>query len=456
MLDPSRPVARLPLELVVHIFALALPSPGPPWTAFPARARWLCTASSLSRSWRSWAQRELVRHVVLRDDEAARAFARGARAAVKREGNACETLRMGGTTAGWPMDGAWLRVVLETAQAGGDELSELWLVTVKGVDLRELKTLNNLRILICVDLELGLPPSSPQTPVPSTRPCLPRLKTLILKDIELAPSLRTIMFEDHQFPSLETLYFDSHEVLTQVFDGDPDAMPRLRAISPAGDIQPAYLEALHPLDEAVVVQDDQSSAGPPTAAGRRSSLGSSRRGSMSRRHSVGSGAAGDEGQDGGNLRLLNLTAPFLRHLAHFAPSLPLGITHLRLDFGPADDLSEAELRLLVDNPDFLELFDPPHLHADPSRRNGIQFLSTSGRRGTPGITNMFFGIRVAVGTVLHDRGVEWCADTPDSFDTGAEVDVEVAPQDTLVPWGFLRAARDAMTFDGARRRAAAR
>ena len=143
MLDPSRPVARLPLELVVHIFGLALPSSDPAWTAFPDRARWLCAVSALSRSWRTWAQRELVRHVVLRDDEAARALVRGARAAVAREGGKCETLRMGGTTAGWPMDGARLRAVLETAQAGGDELSELWLVTVKGVDLRALRRLDS-------------------------------------------------------------------------------------------------------------------------------------------------------------------------------------------------------------------------------------------------------------------------------------------------------------------------
>ncbi|GAA5851242.1 hypothetical protein JCM9279_007496 [Rhodotorula babjevae] len=451
MLDPSRPVARLPLELVVHIFGLALPTTDPAWTAFPDRARWLCAVSTLSRAWRIWAQRELVRHVVLRGDEAARAFVRGAGAAVRREGSRCETLRMGGTTAGWPMDGASLRAVLETAQAGGDELSELWLVTVKGVDLRELRRLSNLRTLVCVDLELGLPPSSTQTPVPSALPCLPRLTTLILKDIELMPSLRTIMFEDHQFPSLETLYFDSHEVLTQIFDGDPDAMPRLRAISPAGDIQPAYLEALHPLDDEV----SASTTAAPAPTGRRSSLGSTRRGSSGRRYSVDSSAAGDEVQDGGNLRLLNLTAPFLRHLAHFAPSLPLGITHLRLDFGPADELSEAELRLLGENPDFLELFDPPSRHAEPTTRTGIQFLTTSGRRGTPGVTNMFFGIRVSVGTVLHDRGVEWVADTPDSFDAGAEVGVDIAPQDRLVPWGFLRAARDAIAFDRGRRRTAA-
>jgi len=258
------------------------------------------------------------------------------------------------------------------------------------------------------------------------------------------------MFEDHQFPSLETLYFDSHEVLTQIFDGDPDAMPRLRAISPAGDIQPAYLEALHPLDDEV----DAPTSALPAPSGRRSSLGSARRSSLGRRHSVDSSTAGGDAQNGGNLRLLNLTAPFLRHLAHFAPSLPLGITHLRLDFGPADDLSEAELRLLVDNPDFTELFDPPSQHADPTTRTGIQFLSTSGRRGTPGVTNMFFGIRVSVGTVLHDRGVEWLADTPDAFDAGAEAGVDVAPQDRLMPWGFLRAARDAIAFDRARRRAA--
>lgn len=153
MLDPSRPVPPLPFELVSHIFSLTLPPGTPSWTSFPPRARSLRSLSLLSRTWRAWAQRELVRHVVLRDDDAARAFVRsgagagaGAREVLRREGCVCETLRIGGTTLGRPMDGGRLREVLGTARGGdsqGDGLRELWLVTVRGVDLRELRTLDS-------------------------------------------------------------------------------------------------------------------------------------------------------------------------------------------------------------------------------------------------------------------------------------------------------------------------
>lgn len=88
------------------------------------------------------------------------------------------------------------------------------------------------------------------------------------------------MFEDHQFPSLAVLYFDSHEVLTQVFDGDPDAMPRLRALSPAADVQPAYLEALHP-------------AAPPTTTTTGRKLGREQRRA---RHGAGRSGQRDEGR----------------------------------------------------------------------------------------------------------------------------------------------------------------
>lgn len=266
------------------------------------------------------------------------------------------------------------------------------------------------------------------------------------------------MFEDHQFPSLAVLYFDSHEVLTQVFDGDPDAMPRLRALSPAADVQPAYLEALHP---AADDDDDgeETREGAASSATRRGSIGSARRGSLSRRTSNDSSSSNskkrgdDELLDGGNLRLLNVTAPFLCHLGHFAPSLPLGITHLRLDFGPSDDVTEQDVRLLVDNADFAELFDPPSPTPTPTRtRTGLQFLTTSGQRGVAGATDMLFGVRVVVGTELRERGVEWGEDTPDALPDGGGCGSEVvAPQDRLVPWGFLKAAGEAMAFDDARR-----
>lgn len=57
------------------------------------------------------------------------------------------------------------------------------------------------------------------------------------------------MFEDHRFPSLEILEFDNFEVLTQLFDGNPDAIPKLKAIKPGTDTQAEYFAALQKEDD---------------------------------------------------------------------------------------------------------------------------------------------------------------------------------------------------------------
>ncbi|BGP46330.1 hypothetical protein JCM10450v2_002172 [Rhodotorula kratochvilovae] len=417
---PHPLLPSLPHELLLLIFTLALPSSAPSaaqsWSAFPARAAYLRGVCTLSRAWRAWAQRLLWRDVVLADEEAVRLFTGSAAGAVaRREGYRTETLRLGGTEQGRRMDGAGLGGVL--AALKGDEVREVWVVTAKGVDLRVLSGLDNLRTLICIDVQLAPPP--PHTAHQVLPPSLPRLETLVLKAIEFAPMLRTISFEDHEFPALETLYFDSHEVLTQVFDGNPHAMPRLRALSPAGDIPSAYLEALH-------------------APSADSSEGAS---SRSAGASDGGGSEVYAPEEPGQLRLLNITPDFLRHLPHFAPFLPCGISHLRLDLALDGALGEEDLRPLSENADFGALFDPAappvvsYAYPPPSPSSASAFLppsflfpSVCGNKGAP-------------------AGTAPPAFSPDSFDPPA--DARIAPQDQLVPWGFLREAARAIAAERA-------
>ncbi|GAA6054180.1 hypothetical protein JCM3770_002819 [Rhodotorula araucariae] len=432
---PAAPLPSLPHELLLAVFTLALLHGSSDagqehgWTAFPARAQYLAGLCTLSRAWRAWAQRRLWAHVVLADDEAVRAFVAAGEVA-RRHGWPTETLRLGGTQQGRRMDGARLADVLAALTA--DTLREVWVVTAKAVDLRVLSALDNLRTLVCVDVQLAPPmsPAAAQAPVPSVPPRLPRLETLVLKNIDFAPSLRTISFEDHDFPALETLYFDSHEVLTQVFDGNPHAMPRLRALSPAHDVPSEYLEALH----APLLEDDE---------------GSSRASSPGRARSDGASDDGDEWlerREPGQLRLLNITADFLRHLAHFAPSLPWGITHLRLDFA-LDTVSDEDVAPLIDNADFASLFEPcPFAASDPFRR-GVLFVSHASPPATS--FDVDFARRFPAVAQTWDA-----ASSPCAAPAGPDV-APTAPQDALVPWGFLRAAQRALEFDDRGRGAAA-
>lgn len=116
--------------------------------------------------------------------------------------------------------------------------------------------------------------------------------------------MRTILYESHVFSRLRVLAFDGAEVLEQIFDGNPDGLPRLVAMRPAHDLQFEYYTALD-------LGDAQSSE-----AGAQ---------------------AGDDDADANEtgartgLLYLNASADFLSCIEHYAPWLPDSITRLSLD-----------------------------------------------------------------------------------------------------------------------------
>ncbi|GAA5949996.1 hypothetical protein JCM21900_001357 [Sporobolomyces salmonicolor] len=359
----------LPFELIQHIFTLSLPPPAGTtnWTTFSQRSCALRTYALLSRTWRDWAQAELWRHVLLRDEEGVRFFLEQAG---HRTPWRTTTLRMGGDDGGWRMDAEGLlgRVLQVFGGRGGrteesrkakrrkreeqgEELEELWLVTLRGVDLRELRRVPSLRALYCLDVQLSLPSHVRQLPVPPSPRSLPHLRTLVLSQIELSPSLRCIQFESHLFPSLEVLWFDNQEVFQQIWDADAECFTGgLRVMSPAEDMQREYLEvlreALEEDEEAVEVHDEGPPCSPRTGSVSLSSLCSDSCSPARPNHLV----------------LLSLTPSFLPHLPHYAPSLPSSLTTLRIDAG----VDPAHLSVLGE-PDVAHVWAP---RASTGQRKG--------------------------------------------------------------------------------------
>lgn len=162
-------MATLPAELLERVLELSLP-PTPPilreitstavsrrplacWTNWKERSTTLRTLSLVCRRWRDWAQRELWRHVVLETESDVRSLLEAGNAIGaeerRRRGFTTETVRIGGAENGGPMSGRDFGAVLRLLQADeveeGAGIKELWLVTMRGVDLRELRHLNGAR-----------------------------------------------------------------------------------------------------------------------------------------------------------------------------------------------------------------------------------------------------------------------------------------------------------------------
>ncbi|GAA5859128.1 hypothetical protein JCM1840_003764 [Sporobolomyces johnsonii] len=361
MEDGAR-LASLPFELIQHIFTLSLPPPAGStnWTTFSLRSRALRSYALLSCAWRDWAQAELWRHVLLRDEEGVRFFLEQARGRGGQRRWRTTTLRMGGDAGGWRMDAEGLlgRVLQVFGGSGGrkeespmakrrkreeegEGLEELWLITLRGVDLRELRRVPSLRALYCLDVQLSLPSHVPQLPVPPSPRSLPHLRTLVLSQIDLSRSLRCIQFESHLFPSLEVLWFDNQEVFQQIWDADAECFTAgLRAISPAEDMQREYLEVLREALEEEEGEEEHDEGTPCSSRPDSASLSSL---------SSDSPASSRPNR----LVLLSLTPSFLPLLPHYAPSLPSSLTTLRIDAG----VDPTHLSVLGE-PDIAHLWAP--------------------------------------------------------------------------------------------------
>ncbi|GEM11743.1 serine/arginine repetitive matrix protein 2 [Rhodotorula toruloides] len=424
-------MAVLPVELLERIFELSLP-PTPPaireitstavsprplacWTTWKERSATLRTFSVVCRRWRDWAQRELWRHCVLRDEidirlllEAGSAMGVEQR---RRRGFVTETVRLGGAENGRPLSGRDLGAVLRLLQADevaeGEGIKELWLVTMRGVDLREIRHLNDLRTLFCDGITLSVPTGAPQTPVRQPPLRLPRLRSVTLQLVDIDPSLRTIMFENHRFPSLEILDFDNFEALTQCFDGNPDAMPELKAIDPAGDTQAEYFAALQKDDFGDV--DAVSSAyethvpsgpttradlPPPPPAGPLPALPAQScatplpaspylppygwpvpLSSVSYPLPSPYPWLPDVPPSPDGLLTIWMSDDFLRYLPYFAPSLPNDLVKLTLNFS-IDDVEREHFEEFLTNEDFLRILAPE------------QSTSTRSSQGHTGVTHI--------------------------------------------------------------------
>ncbi|BGP06317.1 hypothetical protein JCM10049v2_002138 [Rhodotorula toruloides] len=408
-------MTALPVELLEHVFELSLP-PTPPairqltssavsprplacWSNWKERSATLRTLSLVCRRWRDWAQRELWRHCVQRDESDIRLLLEAGNAMGvaerRRRGFVTETVRLGGAENGRPLSGKDLGAVLRLLQADevdeGEGIKEVWLVTMRGVDLREIRHLNDLRTLFCNEITLSVSTGSPQTPVCHPPLRLPRLRSVTLQLVNIDPSLRTIMFENHRFPALEILDFDNFEALTQCFDGNPDAMPKLKAINPARDTQAEYFAALQK-DE----WDDADSVGsaydtyipsrpltladlpPPPPAFPLPSLPSSSSAApppaplyppgygwppplSSAPYPPADvplwppGYIPTPSPDG--LLTIWMSDDFLKYLPYFAPSLPNDLVKLTLNFS-IDDVEREHFEEFLSNVDFLRILAP--------------------------------------------------------------------------------------------------
>lgn len=103
-------VGRLSPELVLQIVLLAVEETPPGFKHWPRRSKALLSLASISSSWRSWAQGELFKDVVLSTPERAAQFLAVA-ASDEELGAAVRTIRVGGDAA------VGSGVLLEAAEA---------------------------------------------------------------------------------------------------------------------------------------------------------------------------------------------------------------------------------------------------------------------------------------------------------------------------------------------------
>ncbi|GAA5872657.1 hypothetical protein JCM3774_001876 [Rhodotorula dairenensis] len=328
----------LPIELQQHILAYTLPPPLVPlaavstlsaassWSTARERADRLSCYSLVTRHWRDWAQSELLKHVVLESDAQLRRFLDYP--AAHRTRLRVETLRIGGVRRGRQLDGTGLSElfrrlhVLGGTDNGSGGIREVWLVQVDNLDLRDLQHLDNLRALVCVWVSLAVhrcatdDPTQPPRGVPPLPARFPHLHTLVLQEVHISSTMRTILYESHVFSRLRVLAFDAAEVLEQIFDGNPDGLPRLVAMRPAHDLQFEYYDALdqgggREFDEAVESGSDSEAL-------------------EARDHLDGEARTG--------LLYLNASADFLSCIEHYAPWLPDSTTRFSLDL---DEMSSG-------------------------------------------------------------------------------------------------------------------
>lgn len=146
---------------------------------------------------------------------------------------------------------------------GGNGLRELWLLSVTGVNLRNLARLQgsqpsfvprlsvadiwapaDLRLLFCDVIEVSTPISAPPPSAIDT-PCLPLLRTLVIGEVSFETDEDDPVppiFPHHQFTSLEILSFDEFHAFRAIFGCDSWTLPKLRAFQPGCDT-PAALYA---------------------------------------------------------------------------------------------------------------------------------------------------------------------------------------------------------------------
>ncbi|SCZ97094.1 BZ3500_MvSof-1268-A1-R1_Chr4-2g06986 [Microbotryum saponariae] len=242
------PSVNLPTELIQRILLRSLPEPS--WSSFQETSTTLRSVALVARVWTDWAQSELHRHVVLRDETTTNLWLESyltERPKSEARTRFVQTLRIGGGTSMRTPPHRFDEVLARC----GAQLQELWLSALKDVDLRQISSISNLRTLDCVDLTLGFPAHLIDFQLPIVKPSLQRLETLIIKDVDIASSTHAIMFQDHNFPRLEVLYVDSAEVLAQIFDelnpdlypdeNDDAVFPRLRMLSPASDLRVPFI-----------------------------------------------------------------------------------------------------------------------------------------------------------------------------------------------------------------------
>ncbi|GAA5992448.1 hypothetical protein JCM10908_000822 [Rhodotorula pacifica] len=348
----SASLLGLPIELQQHILSYTLPAPLPPlcaistlsssssWSRFRTRSDRLRCYSLVTKQWLAWAQGELYKHVVIESDAQLRQFLNRPR----RESTPLriETLRFGGVRRGRQLDGTALSELFRMVEQGRSDgggasgIREVWLVQVENLDLRDLRHLDDLRALICVSVSLAVhriaanddddadDPSLPPRPVPPFPPRFPHLHTLVLQQVHISPFMRTILYESHAFEQLRVLAFEGAEVLEQVFDGNPEGLPKLVAMRPAHDLQVEYYTAL-----------DRQNSPSATAAD-----GSSSRDHNHHHHHDGATAASKTARPG--LLYLNASADFLSCIEHYAPWLPDSISRFSLDLDSGGAGSNTE------------------------------------------------------------------------------------------------------------------
>ena len=348
ILDYTLPPPLVPLDRISTLSSTTS------WSTFRERADSLRCYCLVTKQWLDWAQAELTRHVVLESDLQLRRFLLLGRPRLRLS---IETLRIGGVRAGRQLDGTAISELFRNlhAQSRDSGIREVWIVQVDHLDLRHLCHLDSesppahnnlatkteksilpqteiradLRALLCVSVSLAVHRTATDDPTPAPRPVspsparFPHLHTLVLQKVHISPMMRTILYESHAFDQLRVLAFDGAEVLEQVFDGNPDGLPRLVAMRPSHDLGFDYYTAL-----------DRETAAP----GEEGSHARAGDGDGDRADSTSSLDA--DARFG--LLYLNASADFLHCIEHYAPWLPDSITRFSLDLDdPAEDHSEG-------------------------------------------------------------------------------------------------------------------